>query len=534
MRSAVAGMLGLLLPGAGHWFVGLRRPATVFMAPILLLTVAVAAVLVTQGPVGLVVIAVTPGVLPALAILNVALALWRIAASIDAARRVGRTRPAAGLLATAIVVLVLAPHAFAGQYIASLNDFLDSTFAAAPEETPGPSPLAPTASSGATVTPVAESPEPSESPAPSIEPAATQTATAESPTGPTASPTPRAPMTSGTGDLPALGVAVPWNPPGEIPWGDDGRFSLLLMGSDAGPDRWSRRMDVMLLVEIDVASGKVAMIGLPRNLVNAPLPPGKARDAVSCGCFTGLLNELYVEATVRHPDRWPGAGAAKGIGAVRATVSELTGRPIDAVLVADLWGMIKVVDAMGGIDINVPARVRDLNYPDPVWGSIVLDIAAGRQRMDGRTALAYARTRNQDSDYARMARQQTLLLALRSQIGPATILNAPALFAAAKGFTWTDLPRSSLPSLVQLFDRAASSSVKQLRIVPPTYPSRLTPAGVLRIRADIAALLGTVTPPEPSPTPSGAPAPSDTPAPSPSPTPGPSPAPTQTPEPLPT
>lgn len=288
-------------------------------------------------------------------------------------------------------------------------------------------------------------------------------------------------------------------------------------------------MDVMLLVEIDVATGKVAMIGIPRNLVNAPFPPGPARDASTCGCFREMLNGLYVEATVVHPDLWPGTGAVAGIGAVRATVSELTQRPIDAVLVADLWGMIKVVDAMGGIDINVPHSLYDARYPDPIFGKIEMYLPSGQQHLDGREALFYARSRHQDSDYGRMERQQTLLLAIREQIGPKTILNAPDLFDAAKGFTWTDLPRDSLPNLVKLFSKAADASVKSLRIVPPTYPAWLTSAEITRIRTAIAKLLGVAvpataqptigpTPPPPaptnSPTSSVAPAPSGTPVPS--------------------
>ena len=162
----------------------------------------------------------------------------------------------------------------------------------------------------------------------------------------------------------------------------------------------------------------------------------------------------------------------KGIGAVRSMVMELTGRPVDGVLVADLWGVIKVIDAMGGLDINIPAKVHDYRYPDPVYGNIVLDIPAGQQHLDGRLALAYARSRHQDSDYSRMGRQQTFLLAVRSQIGPATIFNAPALFDAAKGFTWTDLPREALPALGDLFDRAArhrsSSCGSCRRPTPPT------------------------------------------------------------------
>jgi len=498
MRAALAGLLGLILPGAGHLYLGRRRVAALFVAPVVLLVVGVLFIVVTRGPVGLLAIVVTPGVLPALFVLNVALAIWRIGAGIDAARRVERTRIVMGSLAIGMVVLVVVPHAIAGEYIASTSDFLDSMFASAPDDSTDPlltSDATPTVPSGYGPS----------GPFATLDPGSNEPSTAEpsaTPAGPTRTPRPTGPFTSGTGTLPSLNASIPWPRPGAIPWGDDGRFDLLLLGSDAGTDRWSRRMDVMLLVEIDVASGKVAMIGLPRNLVNAPFPPGAARDAVACGCFTNLLNALYVEATSGHPSRWPGSGAVKGIGAVRSVVSELTGRPIDAVLVADLWGVIKVVDAMGGIDIYVPSPVHDDNYPDPVWGSIVLNIKAGQQHMDGRTALAYARSRHQDSDYGRMARQQTFLLALRSQIGPATILKAPALFTAAKGFAWTDLPRSSLPSLVELFDKAAHATVKQLRIVPSRYPAWLTPSEITRIQADIAGLLGTVPPPTPAPSPS--------------------------------
>jgi LCP family protein required for cell wall assembly len=294
-----------------------------------------------------------------------------------------------------------------------------------------------------------------------------------------------------------------------VPWGTDGKFDLLLLGSDAGPDRWSRRMDVMLLVEIDVSSGKVAMIGIPRNMQNAPFPKGPARQAVACGCFQPLLNALYVEATYVHPERWPGTGSIKGIGAVRSVISELTARPIDAVLVADLWGVIKVVDAMGGIDIDVPYSVYDKAYPDPVYGRTELYIPAGRQHMDGRMALAYARSRHQDSDYGRMARQQTLLTAIRDDIGPKTVLNAPELFRAAKGFVWTDLPRDSLPNLVTLFGEARHASINSLRIVPPKYPSWLTHSIITKIRKNIGDLVGVPwSPPAPPPSPTPSPAPS--------------------------
>jgi LCP family protein required for cell wall assembly len=499
-RLAAAAVLDLILPGAGHLLLGRGRAALLFFAPIALLISAFIGLYAAGGFTAIAAFVVTPGVLPALAVVNIALAAWRLAAGVDATRLTSRPWLAIGVVGPAILALVLVPHLWLGSTIAATSDFLDSTFANGPEETDAPLDTPPP---GWTFDPGDDegTPAPTESVAPDASPTV----------APTAGPPIR--RTSGTGSLPGLNVSVPWTRPGAVPWGSDGRFDLLLMGSDAGRDRWSRRMDVMLLVEIDVNTGKVAMIGLPRNLINAPFPPGAARDAVACGCFSQLLNALYVEATVIHPNRWPGTGAVAGIGAVRATVSQLTGRPVDAVLVADLWGMIKVVDAMGGIDINIPSAVYDANYPDPVFGHIAMSLPAGKQHLDGRHALFYARSRHQDSDYGRMARQQTLLLAIRRQIGPSTILSAPDLFSAAKGFVWTDLPRSSLPNLVELFSKAQSASVKQLRIVPPTYPEWLTKSEITRIQTAIAALLG-LPPPTPSPSPSPTSSPTHTPAPS--------------------
>jgi LCP family protein required for cell wall assembly len=507
-RLTAAAVLDLIVPGAGHLLLGRRRAALLFFAPIALLIAGLLGLFASGGFTAILAFVVTPGVLPAIALVNIALAVWRLAAGFDATRRTSRPWLAIAVVGPAMLILVLVPHLWLGSTIAATSDFLDSTFANGPEETDAPLDTPPP---GWTFDPN----DGEDSPAPSGPDATLPDA---SPSGnPTARPTAGPPVArgSGTGSLPGLNVSVPWTRPGAVPWGNDGRFDLLLMGSDAGRDRWSRRMDVMLLVEVDVNTGKVAMIGLPRNLINAPFPPGAAHDAVACGCFSSLLNALYVEATVIHPDRWPGTGAVSGIGAVRATVSQLTGRPVDAVLVVDLWGMIKVVDAMGGIDVDIPSAVSDSDYPDPVYGHIAMSLPAGKQHLDGRHALFYARSRHQDSDYGRMARQQTLLLAVRKQIGPDTILNAPDLFSAAKGFVWTDLPRSSLPNLVDLFSKAQSASVKQLRIVPPTYPEWLTKSEITKIQNAIAALLGLPAPPTPKPSAAPTSGPTHTPAPTP-------------------
>ena len=506
MRLAVAGLLDFVLPGAGHALLGRRRSALLFALPVLALIGAGAWLYLTAGLTGVLAFLVTPGVLPALALVNLALAAWRIAAVVDIARAAPRRTATFVLAGAGILALVVAPHAWAGMTISAVNDTIDSIFAPEDENTadlPSDAPE-PTLPWWAFAPSPTDGDEDVDTPEPSLAP------------GETPVPRPTGPFSPGVGTLPALGASIPWPRPGAVPWGDDGRFDLLLLGSDAGPDRWSRRMDVMLLVEVDVNTGKVAMIGLPRNLIDAPFPPGSpAYASNACHCFTNLLNAMYVEATVYHPGQWPGSGTVKGIGAVRSMVSTLTGRPIDAVLVADLWGVIKVVDAMGGVDIDIPAAVSDNNYPDPVWGHIKMSLPAGQQHLDGREALFYARSRHQDSDYSRMVRQQTLLLAIRDDISAATILRAPALAGAAKGFVWTDLPRESLPNLVSLFGKAANASVKQLRIAPPKYPEVLTPSEVTKIQHDVAKLLGTVPPPTPSPSTGSSPSPGPTLPPSP-------------------
>ncbi len=519
----------LLLPGLGQLALGARTIALFFLVPCLVLLAVVGAWALTDGLYGVAAALLVPGALVLLFAGNIVVAGWRAAAALDA---LGRTHPGrtAALVSILLVVIgVGVPHLVAGSIILSANDFLDSTFSMMSAETVEP-----------TDTPEPPTPEPT--PEPSLAPGATPEPATPSPLASPSAEIAPYPTDGGNGTLPAFGAKVPWQRPGVQPWGDDGRFDLLLIGSDAGTNRWSRRNDVNLLVEVDVKTGAVAMIGLPRNLENAPYPSGPARNASACGCQSGLLNEMYVEATVRHPGLWPGTGAVKGIGAVRSVVSEITGRPIDAVLIVDLVGVIRVVDAIGGIDINVPEAVSDDNYPDPGNGDIRLRIKAGQQHFNGHLALAYARSRHMDSDYGRMERQQILLEAMRAKLGPEMLLSAPGLFGAAKGTAWTDLPRESLPALVELFGKTTDAKVKHLRIVPSSYPSSMTAGWITQVRRDVAGLLpGTPDParssyprPVATPRPTPRPTPKPTPQPSAGPTPGSTPEPTPEPTPVPT
>ncbi|HET8785945.1 MAG TPA: hypothetical protein VFM38_09945, partial [Candidatus Limnocylindrales bacterium] len=237
-----AGIADLFIPGLGHALVGRRRAAVLFFAPVAIAIAVILALYVSGGLTAIVAWVVAPGVLPLLAVANIALGVWRIIASLDAARGTAKPRLAFGVLVPAAFAFVLVPHLWLGSTIAATSDFLDDTFAHGPEVSQEPDDTPPP---GWTYVPDTPQPDETDGPSFSLDPSFTP--------GPTG--TPRPPMTSGTGNLPGLNVSVPWQRPGAVPWGNDGRFDLLLLGSDAGRDRWSRRMDVMLLVEIDVATG---------------------------------------------------------------------------------------------------------------------------------------------------------------------------------------------------------------------------------------------------------------------------------------
>ena len=98
-------------------------------------------------------------------------------------------------------------------------------------------------------------------------------------------------------------------------------------------------------------------------------------------------------------------------------------------------------------------------------------------------ALAYARSRHQDSDYGRMRRQQTVLLSLRRQLDPVRIVaKAPALLAVARDNLWTTLRRQDLRGLAQLAGRVDVRRVARVLFVPSRYPAHLDEAEIARIQ----------------------------------------------------
>ncbi len=270
-------------------------------------------------------------------------------------------------------------------------------------------------------------------------------------------------------------------------WALDGKLNVLLIGIDRGPGgarASGLRPDTMILLQVDIKSGRAAMYGIPRNLVNVPLPPAVASH-YPCRCWNDLLDYFWQEAADTHAawytPAYGGDRYVRGIKALEAAIGYLTGVQMDGAVLIDLIGFIKLVDAFGGIDINVPKELRDTQYPIlEHGGTMTIDIKAGLQHMNGTVALEYARSRHSTDDYDRMRRQQLVLRAIRDKIAhPCSLLpQIPAIEQTIAQNFWTDLPSNAAPDLLALAEKVGNANTAGYTLVPASFARSSTDVNI--------------------------------------------------------
>jgi LCP family protein required for cell wall assembly len=216
------------------------------------------------------------------------------------------------------------------------------------------------------------------------------------------------------------------------------RLTVLLLGLDSDERRRAKNKgvnsDSIMLASINADQSKVTLIGIPRDMANVPLPDGTT--------WNGKLNGIY---------------AAQGVDGMRGAISELLQVPIDAYVTIDMGDLTEMVDAVGGVDVNPQAPLVDRHLD--------LDMEAGPQHIDGATANGYVRTRF-DTDYARAARQQEVLLQIVQRlVDPETDVDVPQLLDALHSFD-TDLSLSDMPTFIELARRAQDAKVTEQVLNP--------------------------------------------------------------------
>lgn len=256
----------------------------------------------------------------------------------------------------------------------------------------------------------------------------------------------------------------------------DGRYNILLMGGDAGSDRVGRRPDSMTVASIDAKTGQAITISLPRNLQNAIFAQGSPLWSVypegfNCGDEC-ILNALYPTVIQEQADLYPGV-EDPGAQAMMEAASGILGIRVQNYLLVDMAGFEQLIDALGGITIEVGGAVpigggtnAYTGEPNPIEGYI----EPGIQHLDGFHALWYARSREGASDYDRQARQRCVQAAMLKQLDPANVLTKFAdITAAGEQVVETNIPSSGLAKLADLGLKSKNYELIQFAAGPPYF-----------------------------------------------------------------
>jgi LCP family protein required for cell wall assembly len=441
----VAAFLSLIFPGLGHLYAGAPQRALLFAAPPILLLALIGGIVIRLDQFEL--LGAFLGMVGAIFVFNIVALIYRLIAIIDAYRvteylnayaasgdgRLGRARlprnplSIAGL--AAVVLVMAGAHVVVARYDLLAQDALGSCIfvnegsdvGCEPEASPTP------ADSG----PVDETIEP------------TDTATPE-------------PTLIGT---PVPAVEVP-------PWDGRERLNILLIGSDE--QRGGHNTDTLITVSVDPVTKQVAMFSLPRDTVDVPVPPGPAQRVWGRD-YGQKINSFWAQNR-RRSDLWPGNDRTRGYTALKSILGELYDLKIRYFVEVNFNGFKKVVDAVGGVTINVQVPVSDDAFPGIKGRSQRLYIPSGLQHMDGEQALRYARSRHTSTDFDRSARQQRVLLSLRQQADPQTLIpKLPALVAALKSAVRTDIPVDQLDELLGLASGVDTANIRSYVFAPPLY-----------------------------------------------------------------
>jgi polyisoprenyl-teichoic acid--peptidoglycan teichoic acid transferase len=276
------------------------------------------------------------------------------------------------------------------------------------------------------------------------------------------------------------------------------RWNVLLLGSDAGPDRTGARTDTIMVASIDTRTAATILIGLPRNIEHAPFPPGSPmairfpdgfHDRRSPRSGDYLLNNV-AEYGEEHPELAPaGPTADRGLNLLMSSVSYLLALSVDHYVEVDMAGLAAIIDALGGVTVDVgpvPLPIGGVTYsgrhvtPDGY-------VPAGTQHLDGNQALWFARSRRNADDYARMARQRCLVDAVLTQKSPRDVVtHFRSVAAATESSVTTNIPQAVLPALLTLADEHRPPRIRSISfdpdlLDPNTASGRFDPA-----RPDVA------------------------------------------------
>jgi polyisoprenyl-teichoic acid--peptidoglycan teichoic acid transferase len=291
-------------------------------------------------------------------------------------------------------------------------------------------------------------------------------------------------------DEPAPATAVPGQSltpedeyevaPIETPAAVTDRINILLTGIDSAETRTTALTDTLLVASIDPVTADVVLISIPRDISDFELYDGRT--------FTGKINS-FMTWVRNHPKQFdddPLTALIKQIGF-------MIGAPVHYYAAIDLAGFRRMIDEVGGVTIDNPRAINDPRY-DWLDGERGFRMSAGKHKLDGRTALAYVRSRQGvgDSDFTRARRQQQVLLALRDKLTrPSMLPKLPGILDAAGDTVRTNFPSDRVGEMIDLAQSVDTDKVRQYVLGPSKYAERAPyseTGGVYKLRLKVDAL----------------------------------------------
>lgn len=247
-------------------------------------------------------------------------------------------------------------------------------------------------------------------------------------------------------------------------WASKPRVNVLLVGADDTKARNysadnSMNTDTIMVASINTSNGDTSIFQIPRNTAKMPFPADSPLHQDFPDGFVGkdgdgsnpdyMANEIWSTVSAHHVDRM-GETDYPGADALKLATGEALGLKIDYYVMLDIDGLQKLIDALGGVTVNVNERLPIAGNTEGKKPDGYLKVGPD-QHLDGYHAMWYARSRSESTDYDRMGRQSCLMKAVLDQASPQTVLTRFESIADASGqMVVSDIPQGMLPAFVDL------------------------------------------------------------------------------------
>ncbi|HWV23650.1 MAG TPA: LCP family protein [Thermomicrobiales bacterium] len=221
-------------------------------------------------------------------------------------------------------------------------------------------------------------------------------------------------------------------------------YTFLVCGLDTRVVEEPENTDVMMVSRVDVANGTVRSMSFPRDLYLEI--PGVGLDKI---------NRAYDYGSKANDHDWNA-----GVALMEQTFEHNFGIEIDAVISTNFKGLPKVIDALGGVDVENPYDLYDAQYPTEDYGVKEIFYPGGSLHLDGEQALEFGRTRHQDGDDGRVMRQQLILSGLLEKAQePVNADQLADLVEATRDGVTTNIPQAVQEHLIDAVEAIDPANV---------------------------------------------------------------------------